>query len=138
MYWIVPIGVAVVLPVMVVWLVCRAITNRDNKKAQIVMKAIEANSNIDVDKIAEALSNTEKSAEQVLQLRLLRGCIFTFVGVALAIFSTVVWLCATDMDYDGPLFVIFLSGISIAIGLSYLVVYFVTRKSIIKDSSSKY
>lgn len=138
MYWIIPLGVVVVLPIMVVWLVCRAITNRDNKKALIVMKAIENNSTIDADKIAEALSNKEKSAEQVLQARLLRGCIFTFVGVAFAIFSTVMWLLADyDMAYDGPLFFMFLSGISLAIGLAYLVVYFVIRKSIIKDSSSK-
>ncbi|MDE6783516.1 MAG: hypothetical protein K2J17_07330 [Paramuribaculum sp.] len=117
---------------MVVWLVCRALTNRDNKKTQIVIKAIESNSPIDVYKLAEALSNKEKSAEQVLHLWLLRGCTFTFVGVALAIFALVMALRMYDTDVE--LFFLFLSVISFAIGLAYLVVYFVTRKSINKNS----
>ena len=135
MHWLVTIGIVVVLPIWVVWLVCRAYTNRDNKKAQIVIKAIENNSPIDAYKLAEALSNKEKSAEQVLQLRLLRGCTFTFVGVALAIFALVMVLRMYDTDVE--LVFLFLSVISFAIGLAYLVVYFVTRKSINKDSYRK-
>ena len=37
-----PLGVCVVLPVMIVWLVTRARQNETNKKTEIMLKAIEA------------------------------------------------------------------------------------------------
>ena len=50
MFWIVqtivPIAVAVVLPVLIIWIVFRAASNKDNKNAEIIIKAIENNSGI--------------------------------------------------------------------------------------------
>lgn len=40
---LIPIGTAVVLPIMVVWIVYRTKMNRDNKNAEIIIKAIENN-----------------------------------------------------------------------------------------------
>lgn len=135
MFWLVqllvPISVVVVLPVLGVWLICRTVANRDNQKAKIVIKAIECNSTIDADKIAEALTRKERTPEEILQLRLLRGCMFAFVGVVIGIFAGIIWaLTYDDCSPDGALLFGLLSGISLAIGGAYLVVYYVTRKSL--------
>ncbi|MDE6854471.1 MAG: hypothetical protein K2J38_05390 [Muribaculaceae bacterium] len=126
---IVPIAICVVLPVLISWIKYRHDTNKDNKNAEIILKAIENNSCIDADSLVEALGKKRKTPLEVLQQRLLRGCIFTLIGIAAAIYS-VIDACTTayfDIN-DQPAFIV--AGVCLAIGIAYLVVYFVTRKSI--------
>lgn len=124
---LVPIFVCVVLPVAIVAIVFAASMNNDNKRAKVLIKAIESNCGIDADKLAEALQKPKKTAREILNLRLLRGCIFSFIGIALCIIP----FCMGS-EFSGDPFTLSLvfGGASLAIGLSYLVVYFVTRKQI--------
>ena len=46
---IVPIGICVVLPVMLVWLVTRVRRNEIDKKTEVMLKAIESGATIDSD-----------------------------------------------------------------------------------------
>lgn len=124
---IVPLGVCVVLPVLIIWIVFRAGMNKDNKRAAVIMKAIELDKgNIDVDRLAENLRDRQKTPRELLNARLLRGCIFTLVGVALT-------LCEyTVADMEG---VSVLGYVSLAIGFGYLIVYFATRKQVAADEA---
>ncbi len=127
-----PVCICVILPVLIVLIVNLGLMNRENKRAQVLIKAIEANNTIDADKLAEAMKKPQKTARELLNLRLLRGCIFFFVGVALCIFGVVLdWtggfhpsLIASDVT---------LGVASLAIGISYLIVYFVSRKQVINQ-----
>lgn len=126
---IVPIGICVVLPVLIVWIMYRHATNKDNKNAEIIIKAIENNSAIDADSLVEALGKKQKTPLEVLQLRLLRGCIFTFIGIAAGIYSAIDASTTAYFDInDQPSFIV--AGLGLAIGIAYLVVYFIARKNI--------
>lgn len=127
---LVPIFVCVVLPVAIVAIVFAAAINSDNKRANVLIKAIESNCGINADKLAEALQKPKKTARELLNLRLLRGCMFSLIGLALCIVG-IVSFCSGIYDAEESatgLWVI--GGALIAIGVSYLVVYFVTRKQI--------
>lgn len=129
---IVPIGICVVLPVLIVWIMYRHATNKDNKNAEIIIKAIENNSAIDADTLVEALGKKQKTPLEVLQLRLLRGCIFTFIGIAAGIYSAIDASTTAYFDInDQPSFIV--AGLGLAIGIAYLVVYFITRKNVAAD-----
>lgn len=119
---LVPIFVCVVLPVAIIAIIFGASINSDNKRSQVLIKAIGSNCDIDADKLAEALQKPKKTAREILNLRLLRGCIFSLVGIAVCIIGII----AADTVTVPLIF----GGTSLAIGLSYLVVYFVTRKQI--------
>ncbi|MDE5869960.1 MAG: hypothetical protein K2H18_06980, partial [Muribaculaceae bacterium] len=120
----------VVLPVSIVAIVYAAMINSDNKRAKVLIKAIESNCGIDADKLAEALRKPKKTAREILNLRLLRGCIFSFIGLIFCIIA-IITLCVgsefTSDEVSGPLLI---GGALLAIGLSYLIVYYVTRKQI--------
>lgn len=124
---LIPIGAGVILPILTVWFVFRSIINRDNRRAEVLVEAIKSNTTVDADRIAQALSKKPRSARETLNLRLLRGSIFTMLGAALALSCAI--LCEnthmTLMDFPGVLLVAGVS--SLAIGISYLVVYFATR-----------
>lgn len=127
---LVPIFVCVVLPVAIVAIVFAAAMNNDNKRAKVLIKAIESNCGIDADKLAEALQKPKKTAHEILNLRLLRGCIFSFIGIALCTVGIVSLCMGTEFSADPVTVPLIFGGVSLAIGLSYLVVYSVTRKQI--------
>lgn len=126
----IPIAVCVVLPVLVVWIVFRAKINSDNKRTEVLIKAIESNNDIDTDKLAEAMSRPRKTALETLNERLLYGCMFALVGFALL----VVWLVRFFSDCESFSMYLVFGLASIAVGASYLVVYFVTRGQV-KDKN---
>ncbi|MCX4258665.1 MAG: DUF6249 domain-containing protein [Muribaculaceae bacterium] len=122
---LIPIGVCVVLPIMIVWIVFKAKTNNDNKRADVLIKAIENNANIDAEKLAEALGKQQISAKELLNRRLLRGCMFTILGVAFSIIALTFSAAPEDMQFISYI----LAALSFAVGIAYLIVYFVTRNT---------
>lgn len=128
----IPIFICVVLPISIVALVVKASMNSDNKRAQVLIKAIESNCGIDADKLAEALQKPKKSPREVLNLRLLRGCIFSLIGLGFSIVAILALTTKSSLYYDPAYLPISLIiGLpSLSIGISYLIVYFVTRKQI--------
>lgn len=127
---LVPSFVCVVLPVSIVLIVFLAAMNSENKRAKVLIKAIEANNNIDADKLAEAMRKPKKSARELLNLRLLRGCVFTALGLTLSIIG----ISGIIPNYDDDLLLLIFipAAVCLAIGIGYLITYFVTRKSVDK------
>lgn len=130
---LVPIFVCVVLPVLIVFIVFRAAMNSDNKRAEILIKAIEQNGDVDADRLAKALEKPRKSPREVLNLRLLRGCIFSLVGLFLIAVGLVSFAAGTEFGADPVTVPMLFGGASMAIGISYLIVYFVTRGQVAGD-----
>lgn len=118
------------LPVAIVAITAATKINNDNKRSNVLIKAIESNCGIDADKLAEALQKPKKTARETLNQRLLRGCIFSFSGLALCIVGIVSLCMGTEFAADPVTVPLLFGGASLAVGLSYLVVYFVTRKQI--------
>lgn len=117
--------ICVVLPVAIVLIVSLTAMNSENQRAKILIKALELNNNIDADKLAESLKKPKKTEREMLNKRLLRGCIFSLVGIVFFIASLVPG-AGFNADEVGSLMLV--GGISVAIGISYLIVYFVTRR----------
>ena len=138
---ILPIFVCVVLPVSIVLILVYSKVNSTNKQAQVLQKAIECDHGLDVDKLAEVITNRrlftqqkrEKTPRELLHLRLLRGCIFTLGGLFFGITTSVTFHLGKYTMYDDLNGALAVSAISLAIGISYLIVYFMTRKDIDKE-----
>ena len=48
---LIPLGVCVVLPVLVVWLVMRKKTNETNRRTEVMLAAIEKGSDVNAEKL---------------------------------------------------------------------------------------
>ncbi len=126
---LVPIFVCVVLPIGIVLIVSLSKMNSDNKRSQIIIKAIEANKDVDTDKLIESLKKQQPTPREILNARLLRGCIYSLIGIVLAILGIIGIAIGYGNENESAAAFIF-GGISLAIGISYLIVYFVTRKQV--------
>lgn len=129
---VIPIFVCVVLPISIVLIISLRKMNRDNKRTQIIIRAIEANKDIDTEKLIESLQTQirKPTALEILNARLLRGCMYSLIGVILAIFGIVSLTLGYKFDSEAVTISFLFGGVSLAIGISYLIVYFVTRKQV--------
>lgn len=116
------------MPVSIVLIAVYYAINSDNKRAKVLIKAIESGNNIDTDKLVEALRKPQLTPAELLNQRLLRGCIFSLVGAALVVCGLLNHVFVSNSAVGLLLLAGIGGGISIAIGVSYLIVYFVTRK----------
>ncbi len=127
---IVPISICVVLPIAIVLIISLTKINGDNQRTKILLKAIESNKEVDTDKLLDALKKPRRSATELLNLRLLRGCICTLIGLGFITIGIVNWCRGELFDGDDVLVPLVFGGIPFLIGVSYLIVYFVTRKEL--------
>ncbi len=127
---LVPIFVCVFLPIAIVLITALTKINSDNKQTQIIIKAIEANKEVDTDKLVESMRKPRKSAREILNLRLLRGCMFSLIGIGLVIAGIFNYLSTSVSNSDPVVVPIIFGCVSLAIGISYLIVYRVTRKEL--------
>lgn len=124
--------VCVILPVGIVFIINYRKINKDNQRAKILTKMIESANDIDGEKLAGLLED-EKEKKQTLKTpeerrisRLLKGCIFTLIGLVLPL---LVFFAEAQTGF------LVIGSISAAIGISFLIVYFVTGKSVKRESA---
>ena len=120
---LIPICICVVLPVMVVWLVTRARIKKNEQKMAVMVKAIENGVEIDPELL---VSETESSRNTKMKLikKLTAGIVCSIIGIALLV-------CPSLEAFDGVaglemLYII--GGVMIAVGIAYIVTFFVGRK----------
>lgn len=131
---LIPIFICVVLPVSIVFILAWVKKNNEDKRAEIILKAIEANNSVDVDKLTESLRDSRKTEREIRNRRLLNGCIYGLlglVGVLTAIFN---YANGIPVESDYVTLPLLAGGASMAIGLSFLIVYFVTAGKADADS----
>ena len=130
---IVPIGICVVLPVMLVWLVTRVRRNEIDKKAEVMIKAIESGATIDSDLFKEAPKKRKSTKERLLN-RLICCCAASIIGAALTAIGIIPWMTLED-DYYAPLLIF--GGISLAVGIALFIGFFVGRKMLAKEMEAE-
>lgn len=115
---IVPIGVCVVLPVMVVWLVFRSRNHIVDRKADVLLKAIENGQDIDPE-----IFSTDNKSGRSLKMNLLGKL---QAGIILVIMGAGLFAGAIVVPGKDSLFII--ASILLALGIGFCVAFFVGKK----------
>ena len=119
------VGICVVLPIVIVWLINRKKTNETNRRAEIMLKAIEAGSTVDLNLFQEP--QKQKSIKEKLLDRLTAAWIATLVGLPIIAFGISMY-CLLDNPSPGVLMIAGIGGIILAIGIALFGVYFAGKK----------
>ena len=121
-----------VLPIVLDLLNTRRKMNENEVRKQIVLAAIEKNKETDVEELLKKMAPKQKLLKEKLLSKLLWGCIFTFLGFG--IFGCAFWIdCCGGANPDHLFMVYSVGGILFAIGLGFLVYYFVGKKLLAKE-----
>lgn len=134
---LIPVAVCVVLPVMIVWLISRVRQNETNRRAEVMLKAIESGQQVDPDYFKPSKRPSPahgKTIKQELLEKLNAACITTFMGVAFIIYAIVCYY--NPEAFDG----FFLSsmapiagGVLLAVGIALFVTYSTGKKMLAKE-----
>ncbi|MCR5548715.1 MAG: hypothetical protein K6F25_08180 [Bacteroidales bacterium] len=128
-----PLFICVVLPVMIVWIISRTRQNEANKRAEIMLKAIEAGMPVDAD-LLKPRKKAPESIKQNLLGKLNGACVTSLMGVAflaLGIIRSVKPEFDTGMTFDSWLFPA--GGILLAVGIGLFITYFAGKKMLAKE-----
>lgn len=127
---LIPIGICVILPIFIVWLNLRAKMNETNRKAEVMLKAIEAGKDLDANYFKP--EEKAKTVKGQLLGKLTGACITFFIG--LTVLTLVLCLSARgNIDADSVMGFSILGGILIAIGAALFISFFVGRKMLARE-----
>ena len=127
---LIPIGVAVVLPVAIVAIVFKSALASDRNRKEIILAALEKNPDIDVEQLMKNLKKSEKLIKEKLLARLEHGCLCCLMGVAFM-------LLYFFLGVQGEDFIVVVGAALIAIGIAFLVSYFVGRRMLAKEMEAE-
>ena len=129
---LIPLGVCVVLPVLVVWLIARMRQNETNRKAEIMLKAIEKGAAIDTD-LFKAQGESRTIKERLLR-RLTAACVCSLLGVAFLVLGLCFYTNPNaDFDSDFSNSMLVMGVILLAVGIALFIAYFTGRKMMAKE-----
>ena len=63
---IVPIGICVILPIIIVWLIMRRKTNETNKRTEVLLAVIEKNPDLDMEDLIRKMNPKSKTTKERL------------------------------------------------------------------------
>ena len=122
------IGICVVLPIMIVWLVNKRKSHEIDKQTEILTTMLEKHPDLDPAEVMKKLNMSSKSHESIKQKllgNLFSGGMMTLMGLAILIPH----LCGLVFfgNKENGLFV---GGIMLAMGVAFLIYYFVSKKQL--------
>ena len=133
---LIPICICVVLPVLIVWLIGKVKQNETNRKAEIMLKALDNGAKIDTDFFRSQSSST--TIKERLLGRLTGAVVTGLIGLA---FIAVGIFLQHLPDYYNNIEVVvityLLGGILIAVGISLLIVFFSGKKMLSKEMEAE-
>ena len=123
-------GVCVALPIVIVWMVVRARTQRMDKKMEILMKAVENGQQVDPALLVTAETGGKKnSLKKNILNRLLVGACLTISGML----AIVLFCIFGDVKIQPYLIAL----ICLSVGIGFLISYFVGRNFLAKEIASE-
>lgn len=134
MFWLVqllvPMGVAVVLPIAIVAIVFKSALASERNRKEIVLAVLEKNPDIDVEQLMKNLKKSEKLIKEKLLARLERGCLCCLMGVAFMLLYFFLGVQSEDL-------IVVVGAALIAIGIAFLISYFVGRRMLAQEMEAE-
>lgn len=126
---LIPLGVAVVLPITIVAIVFKSALASERNRKEIILAALEKNPNLNVEDLVKRMKKSEKLIKEKLLANLQHGCLCCLMGVA---FVMLYFFLSVQKE------ILIIAGtVLIAIGIAFLVSYFVGRRMLEKEMEAE-
>ena len=127
---LIALGCGCLLPIFGIWFGIREKMNETNQRTQILLAAIEKNPDMDVEELLEKMTPKKKLLKEKLLSKLQAGCITSLLGLAFIGYGS--WICYMGGD-NNPLVKIIIGLILLAVGIAFLINYFVGKRLLAKE-----
>jgi len=131
------LGIFVVLPTIIVWLVSRYKKHEIDKRAEMALAAIEKDSDLDLEAFFRKMNLPSRTIKEKLLNKLLWGCIFTIFGVCIYIALAVFGMVIDRVDANMFIGLSMVAVPSLGVGIAFLINYFVGKKSLKQEMEAE-
>lgn len=131
-----PMALGVILPTVIVWMITRARIKRDNLRKEIILAAMEKNSDIDIEEMMKKLNGPKKLLKEKLLTRLLFGSIFVGFGILIYV-AMAVYMRIFGQDTNMFIGLSFVAVPSLAVGIAFLINFFVGKNMLAKEMEAE-
>lgn len=135
------IGICVILPVLIVWLITRYKDKKNETNKQIIVTALEKNPNLNQAELLEMLNSPKKTLKEKMFNRHLWAIICLGLGLLMVIGGLVTFIGdLAAVHYNGVLFSVTLfviGGANLAVGTGFLVNFLLGKKVLSKELSAE-
>ena len=131
------LGIFVVLPTIIVWLVSRYKKHETDKRAEMALAAIEKGSDLDLEAFFRKMNLPSRTIKEKLLNKLLWGCIFTIFGVCIYIALAVFGMVIDRVDANMFIGLSMVAVPSLGVGIAFLINYFVGKKSLKQEMEAE-
>ena len=127
------------MPVLIIWLIGMVKQNETNRKAEIMLKAIENGAEIDTDFFKSQSGSKATTIKERQLKRLAWACITSIIGVAFILIALIPnWPGGWSYNIDGPVPTLTITGsILLAIGAALFIVFFTGQKILAKEMEAE-
>lgn len=129
-------ALGVILPTVIVWMITRARIKRDNLRKEIILAAMEKNSDIDIEEMMKKLNGPKKLLKEKLLTRLLFGSIFVGLGILIYV-AMAVYMRIFGQDTNMFIGLSFVAVPSLAVGIAFLINFFVGKNMLAKEMEAE-
>lgn len=130
--FLLPIVMGCTLFVLVIWMIIRNKKNETNKRAEVVLAAIEKNPNIDVEELLKKMAPKRKSLREKQANKLQWGIILSLVGIVFVGLGSFLGYQGGS-DADDPVVASVFGFIFLAVGIAFFINYSITKKMLAKE-----
>lgn len=130
------IAICVVLPITIVWMITRTRIKLDNLRKEIILAAMEKNSDIDIEEMMKKLNRPKKLLKEELITKLLCGSMFVGLGI-LTYVALAVYMCIFGQETNMFIGLSFAAVPSLAVGIAFLISFFVGRNMLTKEMETE-
>ena len=134
---LIPIGICVILPIIVITLALRTRRHEIDKKTEVMMKAIENGAQLDPAFFESAAKAgcKEKTVKDKLMGYLTAACVTSAIGLLAGIVLTIVFTSQNlwNDEPGGATVAILPCAILLAVGIAFFIVYAIGKKTWAKE-----
>ncbi len=129
---LVPIGLCVILPIIVISLAMKTRRHELDKKTEVLLKAVENGAQLDPAFFESAAKAgcKEKTVKDKLAGYLIAACITAGIGLLIAIVSVIYMTVKVDLNPAVILVLLVPCAILLGVGIAFFIVYYVGKKKI--------
>ena len=118
------------LPVAIVAIVFKSALASNRNRKEIILAALEKNPNLDVEDLVKRMKKSNKLIKEKLLARLERGCLCCLMGVAFMVLYFFLGVQGEDL-------IVVVGAALIAIGIAFLISYFVGRRMLAQEMEAE-
>lgn len=124
--------VVFVLPIVIVWIRSRRKINEANRRAEIVMAALEKNTDADVEDLLKKVSPKKRLLKEKLLRKLLWACILTLFAIFGIVYESLYGLYGGGSEEDVTRGIVYCLYV-LVIGIALFINYFVGKRLLAKE-----